>query len=114
LPRNPRGVLAALLTRTPPGRRVASRYLGVSIAPRWTSPEPPVALARRVRVPFAIVHGEGDSFIPASTARELHAAAHEPKLVDVVPALGHALQPEAVLPVVDAVEWTLQCAAASA
>jgi alpha-beta hydrolase superfamily lysophospholipase len=107
LPRNARAVFAALLTRTSPGRRVAAKYLGVSIAPRWTNPEPPVSLARRVRVPFAIVHGDRDSFIPASAARELYDAAPEPKHLEVVPTLTHAFQPAAVEPVVDAVEWTL-------
>ena len=107
LPRNARAVFAALLTRTSPGRRVAAKYLGVSIAPRWTNPEPPVSLARRLRVPFAIVHGDRDSFIPLRAARELYDAAPEPKHLEVVPTLGHAFQPAALEPVVDAVEWTL-------
>ena len=42
LPRNVQGVLAAGLTRTRVGRAVASRWMGVQVAPRWTNPEPPI------------------------------------------------------------------------
>jgi alpha-beta hydrolase superfamily lysophospholipase len=108
LPRNARAIFAALLTRTAPGRRAAAHYLGVSIAPRWTNPEPPVALARRVHVPYAIVHGAADPFIPESAAHELYDAAREPKVLQVVPGMGHALQRGSVDVVVDSVEWTLQ------
>ncbi len=111
LPRNARAVLAALLTRTPPGRMVAARYLGVAVAPRWRSPDPPVALAARVRSPFAVVHGRSDPFIPVSAACELHDAARDPRRLDIVPGLGHTLEPSAVTPTVDAVEWTLLPAA---
>ena len=86
---------------------MAARYLGVSIAPRWTNPEPPVSLAQRVRVPFAIVHGDRDSFIPSLAARELYDAAADPKHLEVVPMLTHAFQPAALQPVVAAVEWAL-------
>jgi alpha-beta hydrolase superfamily lysophospholipase len=112
LPRNPRAVFAALLTRTRPGRRFAARHLGVDIAPGWDSPEPPVVLAPRVHAPFAIVHGTADRFIPTKAARELRDAAHEPCRLVIVPGLGHALEPAAVSPVIDAVEWTLATSAA--
>jgi alpha-beta hydrolase superfamily lysophospholipase len=107
LPRNPRAVLAALLTRTPAGRAVTSRYLGVTVARRWSDPPPPLALAPQVRAPFAILHGAADSFIPWADAHELYAAAGEPRRLDVVDGLGHAFGPLAVAPVVDAVEWAL-------
>jgi pimeloyl-ACP methyl ester carboxylesterase len=107
LPRNPRAVLAALLTRTPPGRVVTSRYLGVSVARRWTDPPPPVVLAPQVSAPFAIVHGAADSFIPAAAAHDLFAAAHDPRRLDVVEGLGHAFGPLAVSPIVEAVDWAL-------
>jgi alpha-beta hydrolase superfamily lysophospholipase len=107
LPRNPRAVLAALLTRTPPGRVVTSRYLGVTVARRWTDPPPPVALAPLVRAPFAVLHGAADPFIPSTAARELYAAARDPRRLDVVPGLRHAFSPRAIAPVVDAVEWAL-------
>jgi alpha-beta hydrolase superfamily lysophospholipase len=107
LPRNPRAVLAALLTRTPPGRIVTSRYLGVTVARRWTDPPPPVALVPLVRAPLAVVHGAADPFIPAADARELYAAARDPRRLDVVPGLRHAFGPQSIAPVVDAVEWAL-------
>jgi alpha-beta hydrolase superfamily lysophospholipase len=107
LPRNPRAVLAALLTRTPAGRAVTSRYLGVTLARRWNDPPPPLALAPQVRAPFAVLHGEADSFIPESDAHELYAAAHEPRRLDVVAGLGHAFGPLAVAPIADAIEWAL-------
>ncbi|HXY95255.1 MAG TPA: alpha/beta fold hydrolase [Acidimicrobiia bacterium] len=111
LPRNARGVLSTLLTRTPLGRSVAARRLGVGISPKWANPEPPIVLAPRVHAPFAIVHGSVDPFIPATAARELYCAANIPRRLDVVPGLGHALQPASVRPVLDAVEWTLARAA---
>src|SRR5207248_657895 len=40
-PRNPRALLAAGLTRTPPGRLLAARWMGVRLAPRWSSAEAP-------------------------------------------------------------------------
>ncbi len=107
LPRNPRAVLAALLTRTPAGRAVTARYLGVTVARRWTDPPPPLELAPRVSAPFAVLHGEADSFIPTSDARELYAAAREPRRLDVVAGLGHAFGPLAISPIVDAVDWAL-------
>jgi uncharacterized protein len=107
LPRNARAVLAALLTRTPLGRAVAGRYLGVAVAPRWGTPEPPVALAPRVRAPFAVVHGADDDFISAVAARELHDRARDPRRLVVVPGLRHPPESAAIAPIVDAVEWTL-------
>lgn len=107
LPLNARAMLAALLTRTAAGRRLAARYLGVAVAPRWTNPAPPVVLAPQVRAPFAIVHGTADRFIPVTAARELHRAARDPRRLDVVPGLGHAFEPTAVAPVVEAVDWAL-------
>jgi pimeloyl-ACP methyl ester carboxylesterase len=112
LPRNPRAMFAALLTRTRAGRKAAARYLGIDIAPRWNSPEPPVVLAPRVKAPFAIVHGAEDRFIPTKAAYELRDAAREPCRLVLVPGLGHAFEPAAVAPVVDAVEWALRPAGA--
>jgi len=111
LPRNARSVLAALLTRTAPGRALASRYLRVSLASRWTSPEPPVELVARVDGPVAIVHGAADKFIPVEAAREMHAAATEPRRLTIVPGMGHAYEARAVAPIVEAVEWVLATAA---
>ena len=100
-------MLAALLTRTPAGRAVTARYLGVTVARRWSDPPPPLALAPRVRAPFAVLHGAADSFIPATDARELYAAAREPRRLDVVAGLGHAFGSLAIGPIVAAVDWAL-------
>src|SRR5262249_59764997 len=60
LPRNVQGVLAAGLTRTRVGRAVASRWMGVQVASRWTNPEPPIDLAPKGRAPVAFLHGAAD------------------------------------------------------
>jgi pimeloyl-ACP methyl ester carboxylesterase len=54
LPRTPASMLAAVLTRTPPGRWLLARQLRVQVAKRWTNPEPPVSLVARISVPLAI------------------------------------------------------------
>jgi pimeloyl-ACP methyl ester carboxylesterase len=110
LPRNARSVAAALLTRTPPGRALAARYLRVTVAPRWTSPESPVELVGRIAGPLAIIHGENDKFIPSQAARELHERATGPCRVETVEGMGHAFEPRAIAPVLDAVDWALQAA----
>ena len=107
LPRNARGVLGALMTRTRLGRRATARFVGVRVAPRWTNPEPPVALAARVRVPIAYVHGERDRLIPTRDARELVAATPGPKRFSVVPDMGHAFEPASVDAIGQAVAWVL-------
>ena len=50
LPRNLRGVAAAGLTRTRVGRALASRWMGVQVAPRWTEPGAPGRAGARGRV----------------------------------------------------------------
>src|SRR5260370_29696305 len=74
LPRNVQGVLAAGLTRTRVGRAVASRWMGVQVAPRWTNPEPPIGLVPRVQAPVAFLHGAADRVVPASDAAQLYQA----------------------------------------
>jgi alpha-beta hydrolase superfamily lysophospholipase len=108
LPRNARGVLGALMTRTRLGRRVTARYVGVRVAARWTNPEPPVALAGRVRVPVAYVHGARDRLIPVRDAEELVAATPGRKRFKLVPEMGHAFDPLAIVAIRDAVEWVLR------
>ncbi len=107
LPRSARGVLAAGLTRTRVGRALAARYLNVRVAPRWTTPLPPTALVPRLTVPLAIVHGDADRFIAPADARELAALAQSPCRLEVVPGMGHALDPLATPAIIDAVEWAL-------
>src|SRR5689334_22042475 len=105
LPRNVRGVLAAAMTRTRPGRRLTSRLVRVRVASRWTNPEPPAALVPRVRAPYAIVHGTEDRFIPVRDAIELHDVAQSPSHLDIVAGLGHAFEPPSIEAVQRAVEW---------
>lgn len=107
LPKNYRSVLAAGLTRTPPGRAIASRMLRVRIAARWTDAEPPLALVPRVGAPLALVHGANDRFIPASDVHELHAAAVAPCRLAVVPGMGHAFDDVGLPEVAASVEWAL-------
>ncbi|MDZ7733293.1 MAG: alpha/beta fold hydrolase [Acidimicrobiia bacterium] len=104
LPRNPMGVLSALMTRTPPGRAVVARYLRVRVAARWTHPAPPVEVVARLAVPAVFVHGTADRFIPAAAADELHRAAGGPSEVILVPGMGHAYEPESTPVIADAVD----------
>ena len=107
LPRNARGMLAAALTRTPPGRAVASRLMRVQVAPRWTNPEPPIDLVPRITCPIAVIHGSADRFVAPGDAAELHAVANSPRRIELVPDLGHAFEPESIPAVRDAVAWVL-------
>ena len=107
MPRNVRGVLAAAMTRTPPGRRLISKLSGVRVAPRWTNPEPPLAMVPRLRMPVAFVHGTADHFIDVRDAAELHAAAPEPKHLLVVADMGHAFGPLAIRAIGDATTWVV-------
>ena len=107
LPRNARGMLAAALTRTPPGRAVASRLMRVQVAPRWTNPEPPIDLVPRITCPIAVIHGSADRFVAPGDAAKLHAVANSPRRIELVPDLGHAFEPESIPAVRDAVAWVL-------
>jgi fermentation-respiration switch protein FrsA (DUF1100 family) len=81
--------------------------MGVQVAPRWTNPEPPVALVPEVHAPIAFVHGADDPFVPVSDAGELFDLAREPRRIQIVPAMGHAFEPQSVPAVREAVEWAL-------
>lgn len=71
--RSPRAAVAAAITRTRAGRHVARR-LGARLDSTWRWSDPPEALAGRLSVPLAVVHGTDDRFMPASEAAVLHAA----------------------------------------
>ena len=107
LPRNARGVLAAAMTRTPPGRRLMFRLSGVRIANRWTNPTPPIDLVPALAVPTVFVHGTDDRFIPVHDAALLAAATPEPRRITVVRGMGHAFEPSAIEPIREAIEWAL-------
>jgi uncharacterized protein len=107
LPRNPQGLAAAALTRTPPGRAFLGRVAGIRVADRWSSPAPPVKLVERIGAPVAIVHGDRDRFIGAGDAVELHGLAASVSRLSIVAGMGHAYSPVATPAVTDAVRWLL-------
>ncbi|HEX4398829.1 MAG TPA: alpha/beta fold hydrolase [Trebonia sp.] len=76
------------------GRMIARRFLNTRIDSRgWPVPDPlpPAAAAERISpVPLLIVHGDKDQFFPADHARQLYAAAREPKELWLIPGFGHA------------------------
>ena len=90
----PRTAVAAALTRTRLGRR-------------WTWPEAPDALAARVAVPLAVVHGLDDRFMPTSEARVLHDAVSGHRRLDLVAGMGHAYGTRGLEPIIAAVTWCL-------
>jgi pimeloyl-ACP methyl ester carboxylesterase len=102
----PRTALAAALTRTRAGRALARRR-GVRLDRRWTWPEPPDALAARLAVPLAVVHGRDDRFMPSSEAQVLHDAASGHRRLDLVTGMGHAYGTRGLEPICNAVAWCL-------
>ncbi|HEX6417247.1 MAG TPA: alpha/beta fold hydrolase [Acidimicrobiales bacterium] len=118
--RTPRAALAALLTRTGAGRRVARR-LGARLDTAWRWAEPPDELAGRLALPLAVVHGTGDRFMPSGEAEILHAAGAAAtrtgggpatgtgarRRLDVVPGMGHAFCARGLAAISAAVGWCL-------
>ncbi|HET6949637.1 MAG TPA: alpha/beta fold hydrolase [Acidimicrobiales bacterium] len=110
--RTPRTVLAAGLTRTGVGRRLARR-LGVRLDRTWRWSEPPDRLAARLGAPLAVVHGTADRFMPADEAALLHAAGGGAgghggrRRLDLVPDMGHAFCTRGHEAVAAAVDWCL-------
>src|SRR5437588_616990 len=90
LHRSPGTLLLTGMIRTRAGRIFAARLFRVRISARWDSPEAPRALAARVGVPMAIVHGERDRFIPTREAAGLYASGGGPRRLVLVPRMGHA------------------------
>lgn len=110
LPRSATALLAAGLTRTGLGRRLAARHLRVRVHPRWTNPEPPAELAARISVPLAVVHGQRDRFIAVSNAAELYRAAGGPHRLFLVEGMGHAYDGAGLPAIRDALDWVLATA----
>lgn len=111
LPRSLKGVLLAALTQTPPGRALVARQLRVRLSRRWEGGAPPIALAARLRIPFAAVHGTDDGYVARQAAHDLYDAASGPRRLEVVQGMGHAFDTRAIPAVRDAVEWMLREAA---
>jgi pimeloyl-ACP methyl ester carboxylesterase len=107
LPKNARAALSVVLTQTRGGRRFAARKLGVRIHPAWSDPPPPVALAERLAVPLAVIHGDADRMIPPMAAHQLARRATGAALLDIVPGMRHAFDPLSIPSILQAVEWTL-------
>jgi pimeloyl-ACP methyl ester carboxylesterase len=107
LPRNARGVASALLTHTAFGRGMARRHMGVRIAPHAARSAPPVDVVATMATPVAFVHGRDDPFIAPDDATLLHAAAHDPRRLDLVDGLGHAFEAAAIEPVLASLDWCL-------
>lgn len=88
---SPTGLGMALITRTAPGRWSAARWLGVRIGRGWRPGEAPEVALRTVRLPVALVHGEADRLLSPEHARRLERASGGPRLLEVVPGMGHGL-----------------------
>jgi pimeloyl-ACP methyl ester carboxylesterase len=104
------GVLTALLTRTRPGRWVASRRLRVRIAPRWSVGKPLESLVEQIDAPLAVVHGTGDRLLHQEHGRRLHASAAGPSRLELVEGMGHGIDDSSRHATVGAVGWVLSCA----
>jgi pimeloyl-ACP methyl ester carboxylesterase len=75
------------------GRLAARAVLNTRVSPSgWNPvPLPPADAAARVSpTPLLIVHGDADGYFPVDHARQLFAAAREPKELWIVPGFGHA------------------------
>ncbi len=107
VPLSARGVLAVALTQTRPGRLVAARRLGTRVAVGPGRGAPPVERIAAVTRPTVVVHGLADRFVSPSAARALFAASPEPRLLDLVPGMGHGFCAAAVDPVDAAVRWVV-------
>lgn len=108
---NLRTIGAALLTRTEVGRRIAEQHLGVRIGSAWNRPDPPAELAARLEVPYVVLHGSDDRFMPEREALELHTSAGGPRRLEFVEGMGHGfVEGASVEPVCRAVEWVVDVA----
>lgn len=104
---SPVGLLTALLTRTGPGRWVASRRLRVRISPDWRVGEPLESLVERIDLPLAVVHGTSDRLLAQEHGRRLHASAAGPSRLELVEGMGHGIDEPSLAATVGAVSWVL-------
>ena len=107
LPRNVRSVLAALMTRTSLGRRLAARHLKVRIGTTWTNPPSPEQLVDSIRSPLGVIHGDADRMIPESEARRLVPNIGARHRLDIVKGMGHAFHASSIPAILSAVAWAL-------
>lgn len=111
IPRTGRSILAALVTQTKWGRKVASSRMNVRLAERWTRMPEPADMVHRITAPMVIVHGLGDKFLRPEEAIDLYDAANDPRRLMLVEGMGHAFDPAASAAIVDAVNWVLRAGA---
>lgn len=107
LPRNPRTLLAAAMTRTRLGRHLTRRHLRVHVHPEWRDPAPPLALIPRIDAPVAIVHGRRDRFIALREAYDLYRHAGRRSRLFVVDDMTHGYDAASVAAIRAAIAWTL-------
>jgi pimeloyl-ACP methyl ester carboxylesterase len=112
IPRTGRSILAALVTQTKWGRKVASSRMNVRLAERWTRMPEPADMVHRITAPLVIVHGLGDKFLRPEEAIDLYDAANDPRRLMLVEGMGHAFDRPAADAIVDAVQWVLRANAA--
>jgi alpha-beta hydrolase superfamily lysophospholipase len=108
VPRSVRGVLAVVLTQTRPGRSLTARRMGTRVAVRPGRGLPPMERMAAVSRPVAVVHGLDDRFVTPLAAHELFGAVAEPRLLDLVPGMGHGFCAAAADPVEAAVGWVVR------
>jgi pimeloyl-ACP methyl ester carboxylesterase len=75
------------------GRLAARTMLNTRISPSgWNPPPlPPAEAASRIApTPLLIVHGDADRYFPVDHARQIYAAARDPKELWIIPGYGHA------------------------
>lgn len=72
------------------GRGLAKHVMRTRIDLRRDMPEPPVAVVGAIDAPILIVHGENDHFFGPQAARDLYAAASQPKRLSIRSGFGHA------------------------
>ena len=105
VPRSSRGVLALAITQTRAGRAVAERRMGTRVAVRpGRGGEPRVRVGEITR-PVAVLHGLADRFVAPAAARTLYAGLGGPRLLELVPGMGHGFCAAAAEPIDDAVDW---------
>jgi uncharacterized protein len=113
VPRSTRGVLAVLMTQTRAGRAVTARRMGTRVAVRPGRGREPVARVGMITRPVAVLHGLADRFVAPGAARALYDALTAPRLLDLVPGMGHGFGPAAAEPIDDAVGWVIEEATAA-
>jgi fermentation-respiration switch protein FrsA (DUF1100 family) len=99
------------------GRMITRTFLHTRISDgRWDPvPMPPDDAAARIApTPLLIVHGDSDPYFPVDHARQLYAAANEPKELWIVPGFGHA-EAGTQAPLLDRIgDWLLAAVPATA